>query len=174
MPLLNQLRGMYRIGPPGRLAAVPTSAQQPAPPMGGDMPGQPEPPPPPDDDEGWLSQSRKLIPGEALAGYIALQALAETATEPGNVRIVLAIVFLFVTFFLRYVGSQESESGGSKSVQWGVVIISGLSFVFLVYASGGQIVWHEPVADQQLYAQILAFALGIVGPYINKAFTKDS
>jgi hypothetical protein len=113
----------------------------------------------------WLEETRKLIPGEALAGYLSLQPIAKAAAQPQNVKIVLAIVFLIVTFVLRWFGTQDLNSTDpSKTVQIGAVAISVMSYVFLVYSTGGQLFWHHPLPDQQLYAQILAAALGILGP----------
>ena len=125
-----------------------------------------------DEDPGWLQQSRKLIPGEALAGYLSLQALANPglASNPQNIRIVLALVFAVVTILLRWLGSQDPNAPRpSKTVEWSVVLISTLSYVCLVYCTGGQLFWHARVADQELYAQIFAVALGILGPTIVSA-----
>jgi hypothetical protein len=125
-----------------------------------------------DEEPGWLQQSRKLIPGEALAGYLSLQALAnpKIASNPQNIRIILALVFAVVTILLRWLGSQDPNAPKpSKTVEWSVVALSTLSYVCLVYSTGGQIFWHAHVEDQELYAQIFAVALGILGPAIIKA-----
>jgi hypothetical protein len=120
---------------------------------------------PPQKEPSWLEDSRRLIPGEALAGYISLEAISATAVNPLNINIVLGIVFLVVTILLRWIGTQDPEADApALTAQWGVVLISALSFVFLVYATGGQIWWHQPVVDQKLYGQIFAAALGILGP----------
>lgn len=129
---------------------------------------------PVDDKEPWISQSRKLIPGEALAGYVSLQAVTELATDPANVAIVLALAFLALTLFLRYVGTQDAEAADPAStVQWPVVVVSGIAFVALVYATDGQIFWHEPLPDQAIYGQILAVVLGIGGPVAIGGLTKS-
>ncbi len=124
----------------------------------------------------WLKESRKLIPGEALAGYLSLQALAnpKIADDPRSVKIFLAIVFCLVTILLRWLGTQSSKAADPvRSVQWSAIVISTLSYIFLVYSTGGQIFWHNPVKDQQLYAQILSVALGILGPTIYRALPKS-
>jgi hypothetical protein len=105
----------------------------------------------------WINEVRVLIPGDALAAYVALQPIATTAANPENVRIVLALVFLVVTIVLRWIGTAG---------QYGVVLISALAYIALVYATGGQIFWHRPFPDQALYAQIVAVALGLLGPAI--------
>ena len=160
MALNDGIRGLYRIESAAAAPRPPAGKPaEEAPPAGKAAPQK----------EGWLKQSRKLIPGEALAGYLSFQALANAAADPMQAQVFLALVFLVVTLFLRYVGSQQPGTTGMKSVQWSVVFISGFSFVFLVYASGGQIWWHEPIPDQKFYAQILAFALGVIGPYLTKS-----
>jgi hypothetical protein len=123
--------------------------------------GEPEKP----EEPSWLKDSRKLIPGEALTGYIGLQSLAALAKNPENVRIVLAIVFCVVTIILSWVGTQDPKSPKpSTTTEFGVVLISTASYIALVYATGGQLYWHETIPDQTLYAQIVAAALGILGP----------
>jgi hypothetical protein len=113
----------------------------------------------------WLAEVQKLVPGEALAGYIALQPIASVAENPTNVKIVLALAFLVVTIFLRWVGSQDPGSPNpAQTAELPTVVISALSFICLVYATGGQLFWHQPVPDQSLYGQIGALALGAVGP----------
>lgn len=120
----------------------------------------------------WLTESRKLIPGEALAGYLSLQALGKIAQNPQNVGIFIALVFCVVTILLRWFGTQDPDAPRpSHTVQWTAVIISTLSYIFLVYASGGQLFWHRPFPDQKLYAQILSVALGILGPTLYRAFS---
>jgi hypothetical protein len=115
--------------------------------------------------QSWLTQARILIPGEALAGFIALQPVAAAADNPDNVKIVLAQVFLIVTIVLRWIGSEDATAPRPRrTAQVGVVVISALSYTLLVYATGGQIFWHHALPDQMRYAQILAAALGIVGP----------
>jgi hypothetical protein len=47
----------------------------------------------PSDTPDWLQYSRLLIPGEALSGYLGLQALAKGAVHPENFRIILALIF---------------------------------------------------------------------------------
>ena len=113
----------------------------------------------------WLSEVQKLVPGEALAAYIALQPVAAMAQHPGNVRIVLALVFLFVTIILKWIGTQDPAAADpARTTQRTAVAISAASFISLVYATGGQIFWHPPLADQALYGQIGAAAIGAVGP----------
>jgi hypothetical protein len=120
----------------------------------------------------WLRETSKLIPGEALAAYLSLQAVAQIAKHPANVKITLAIIFLLVTIILRWIGSQDPTNPKPRNTsQLGVVLISAFSFVFLVYASGGQIYWHNPFDDQQTYGQIAAAALGVVGPSLHKHFS---
>ncbi len=122
-----------------------------------------------EEEPGWLQQSRKLIPGEALAGYLSLQGLAKIGSNPDNIKIVIALVFGLVTVGLRWLGSQDPNAPEpSKTVQWTVVGISTLSYIFLVYCTGGQVFWHRRIQDQEIYAQIFAVALGILGPTIIK------
>jgi hypothetical protein len=119
------------------------------------------------DEPSWLSDSRKLIPGEALAGFLSLQPISKLAQKPGNVSVVLALAFLLVTILLRWIGTQDpTATDPKKTVEFPAVGISALSFISLVYATGGQIFWHSPVPDQQLYGQILAAVLGILGPVV--------
>jgi hypothetical protein len=119
----------------------------------------------------WLTESRKLIPGEALAGYLSLQPLAAIAKEPENLKIVLAMAFCAVTALLRWFGSQDPGAADPKrTTQAGVVVISTACFICLVYATGGQVFWHEKWPDQSLYGQIGAAALGILGPAIYRRF----
>ena len=130
----------------------------------------PQSPTPPPSKPSWLADSRKLIPGEALAGYISLEAISTNAVHPQNITIVLGLVFLMVTIVLRWIGTQDPEADApALTAQWGVVLISALSFVFLVYATGGQIWWHAPITDQKLYGQIFAAALGILGPSLYRS-----
>jgi hypothetical protein len=121
----------------------------------------------------WLEETRKLIPGEALAGYLSLQPIAKAAAHPQNVKIVLAIVFLVVTVVLRWYGTQDPTSADpSATAQIGAVAISALSYIFLVYSTGGQLFWHRTFSDQQLYAEISTAALGILGPSLFKRLFK--
>jgi len=121
----------------------------------------------------WLVESRKLIPGESLAGYLALQPLSKLAVNPVNIQIVLALVFLVVTFVLRVFASQDPDNPNpAKTTQWDAVFISTFSYIFLVYAMGNQVFWHAPITDQQLYGQIGAAALGILGPTLHKVFNQ--
>jgi hypothetical protein len=108
-----------------------------------------------------LEDYKKMIPGEALAGYISLQPLAAAAKQPEMARVVLALIFCIVTFVLRWIGTQDKAS---RKPQLGAVALGTISFVLLVYATGGQIYWHTPVTDQEFYAQILAAALSLIGP----------
>lgn len=117
-----------------------------------------------------LDDYKNLIPGEALAGYVALQAFAAGARNPENVRIVLALIFCAVAVGLRLIGTQDKVT---KRPQYGAVILGALSFVALVYATGGQIFWHTRAEDQEYYAQIFATALGILGPPIYSRFASD-
>jgi hypothetical protein len=164
MGALDTFRGTLRFGPttaPPKAAAGGSKRFQPSAETGRS-----------NEEPGWLEQSRKLIPGEALAGYLSLQALAnpKIASNPQNIRIVLALVFAVVTVLLRWLGSQDPNAPRpSKTVEWSVVALSTLSYVCLVYCTGGQIFWHARVEDQELYAQIFAVALGILGPAIIKA-----
>jgi len=122
----------------------------------------------------WLAESLKLIPGEALAGYLSLQALGKFAQNPANVNIFIALVFCFVTVVLRWFGTQDPTAPKpSHTVQWTAIIISTLSYILLVYSSGGQIFWHQPITDQKLYAQILSVALVILGPTVYKAISSS-
>ena len=124
---------------------------------------------------GWISGVRKLVPGEALAGYISLQALAKVAQDPARVAVILAITFLAVTLITRFLGTQDPRSETPwRTTQPLVVLLSGLSFVSLVYATGGQIFWHEAIVDQQLYGQIASVAIGAVGPPICDWVTRST
>lgn len=126
-----------------------------------------------DTEPSWLAYARILIPGEALAGYISLQSLEKLATHPENVQIFLALAFCCVTIVLRWIGTQDPNAADPrKTVDYAVVVISTLSYISLVYATGGQIFWHQPVVDQQLYAQIISCVLGILGPKIHAACAK--
>ena len=80
---------------------------------------------------------------------------------------VLALVFAVVTVVLRLLGTQDpTDPNPGGTTQFGVVAISALSFISLVYATGGQMWWHRPIDDQQLYGQIAAAALGLLGPTV--------
>ena len=130
---------------------------------------------PPNSEASWLADSRKLIPGEALAGYHSLQPLSKLAAHPANIVVVLALVFAVVTTVLRWIGTQDpTDNNAGGTTQWWVVLISLLSFVSLVYATGGQMWWHRPIDDQQLYGQIAAAALGLLGPTLyRRVLTKS-
>jgi hypothetical protein len=122
----------------------------------------------------WLTGVRKLVPGEALAGYVSLSALSETSKHPERVSVIIAIIFLFVAMTSRWLGSQDPDvAKPSQTAQPAVVLLSGLSFVSLVYATGGQIYWHPTVEDQKLYGQIASAAIGIVGPLICDRFARQ-
>ncbi|HEY0172378.1 MAG TPA: hypothetical protein VGB98_15255 [Pyrinomonadaceae bacterium] len=158
---IDKFRGTLRVGsrqavPAARGARVPgdLGAARDAGAGGGGEPGG---------ESSLLSDYKNLIPGEALAGYVALQAFAEGAKNPDNVRIVLAIIFCVVAVVLRLIGTQDRTT---KRPQYGAVILGAVSFILLVYATGGQIFWHRAVEDQTFYAQIFASALGILGPPI--------
>jgi hypothetical protein len=110
-----------------------------------------------------LDDYKKLIPGEALAAYVALQALAEKAENPDNVRIVLALACCLLTVFLRWIGTQHETT---RKPQYGAVIFAAVAFILLVYAAGGQIIWHPRFPDQQYYAQIVATILGVIVPVL--------
>jgi hypothetical protein len=114
-----------------------------------------------------LDDYKKLIPGEALAAYIALQALAEQAENPVNVSIVLAISCCLLTIFLRWVGTQDRVT---RRPQYWAVLFAAVAFVLLVYAAGGQIFWHQKITDQQFYAQIFATVLGVIVPLVYGRF----
>jgi hypothetical protein len=119
----------------------------------------------------WLSDAGKLIPGEALTGYLSLQILTRAAQQPQNVGIVLALAFLVVTIVTRWFGSQDPTAiDPQPTTQPAVVVIAALSYVALVYATGGQVAWHDPIADQQLYGQIAAGAIGALGPTVARRF----
>ena len=121
----------------------------------------------------WLSDAKKLIPAESLAGYLALQPASLVAKNPENVKVVLADVFLAVTFVVALYGSQDPKSRSPmQSSQPIIVLMSCLCFVSLVYAVGGQITWHWPIVDQALYGQISTAALGICSPYICRRAVK--
>jgi hypothetical protein len=118
-------------------------------------------------NEDWLARARVLIPGEGLAAYIALQPLAAIAKHPDNVKVVLALVFLVVTIAIRWLGTEDPRKGPTwRHPDYAVIAISALSYVFLVYATGNQIFWHRPIDDQQLYGQVAATGLGVIGPLI--------
>ena len=109
-----------------------------------------------------LDDARKMIPGEALAGYVALQAFVAKTDSPEDAAIVLALVFLVVTFVLRFFGTQDPDATRpARTTQWIVVVSSVVAFVALVYASGGRIWWHRTIANQTFYGQVAATALGI-------------
>jgi hypothetical protein len=110
-----------------------------------------------------LDDYKKLIPGEALAAYVALQAVAEKAENPGNVRIVLALACCLLTVFLRWVGTQDKAT---RKPQYGAVLFAAVAFILLVYAAGGQVFWHPRFPDQQYYAQIIATILGVAVPIL--------
>lgn len=163
---IDKFRGTLRVG--DRQVVPESAARGPmAPSVPGDLSVRPE-----DDStrgggestrEGSsvLDDYKKLIPGEALAAYVALQAVAEKAENPANVRIVLALACCLLTVLLRWVGTQDRTT---KKPQYGAVIFAGVAFILLVYAAGGQIFWHARVPDQQFYAQIAAAILGVLVP----------
>lgn len=156
MANLESIRGMFRLDEVGHKPNLDDFRLQSA-----DSEQTPQAP--------WLRESSKLIPGEALAAYLSLQSVARIASRPENVKIVLAIVFLAVTIVLRWLGSQDpAAQDANKTTQPWVIVISAVSYVFLVYASGGQIFWHRPIPDQQIYGQIAAAALGVLGPAIHR------
>jgi hypothetical protein len=121
----------------------------------------------------WLTDASKLIPGEALTGYLSLQILTRAAQQPQTVGIVLALTFLVVTIVTRWFGSQDPNAADPQpTTQPVVVAIAALSYIALVYATGGQVAWHAPIADQQLYGQIAAGAIGALGPTLARRFSR--
>jgi hypothetical protein len=77
---------------------------------------------PSNSESSWLADSRKLIPGEALAGYLSFQATSKLAKHPVNIVVVLALVFAAVTIVLRWVGTQDpTAKNPGGTTQWWVV-----------------------------------------------------
>jgi hypothetical protein len=125
---------------------------------------------------------QKLIPGEALAGYVmSLGVLVSSAAAPGSpaalalnnpgapdmLACVLAWLFLGVTIFLRVFGSMDPQAASPTStIQWPVVIFSALAFCALVYASGQQFWLHPHFAYQQQFGTAAATVLGIIVPVL--------
>lgn len=116
--------------------------------------------------ESAIAEARKLIPGEVLVVYISLLPITDTAANPGDAKIILALIFTALTIISRWIGSQKTGNSAKSKTQFGVVAISTLSFISLVYSMGGQIWWHSPIPDQKIYAQFFAGALGVLGPQI--------
>jgi hypothetical protein len=113
----------------------------------------------------FLDNARKLIPAEAVAAYISCNGLAAATANPRRFEIVVALVFLVVAVWLRLIGSRPSTAktflDGVQPLTIGVCF---LAYIALVYASGGQIWFHDPIADQEFYGQIASIATGILAP----------
>jgi len=95
-----------------------------------------------------MEQTQKLVPGEAMAGYLGLSATfpAMIVGETRQLALgVLAMAFLLVTMALRYWGTRVTDVDGRSRSEWHAVLISGLAFVAFVYASGQQMWVHAPM-----------------------------
>lgn len=130
-----------------------------------------------------LEGAQKLVPGEALAGYVSLCSSAELVQNLGtgqagapavplapgsSMQVLLALAFLAVTIFLRVLGTMDPRAARPvTTIQWWVVIFSALAFIALVYATRGQIWWHAAFGsaeEQRFLGQAAAAVLGIVVP----------
>lgn len=171
---IDKFRGTLRVGErPVVPAPAPRAPSSPSAPMAPQAPGDPgvvrdidstqSGRGPAGESSSILDDYKKLIPGEALAAYVALQAVAEKAENPGNVRIVLALACCLLTVFLRWVGTQDKAT---RKPQYGAVLFAAVAFILLVYAAGGQVFWHPRFPDQQYYAQIIATILGVAVPIL--------
>jgi energy-coupling factor transporter transmembrane protein EcfT len=76
----------------------------------------------------WLTRLVKLVPSEVIAVYLAGVELAKTWLG------IWAFICLLLVFVARTLGTKEQ----GKPIQWVAVLVSIISFVIWIYATGGE------------------------------------
>ena len=89
----------------------------------------------------YVDKVIKLIPSEVLVAYIAVKGLFPNTADPLSFDSRFLPIWTLIGFGLviisRIFGTRENTGSGSvKTVQWGVVAISSISFLIWAYAMG--------------------------------------
>ena len=107
----------------------------------------------------------KLVPAEVLALYVALKVVA--AGFPG----IWALVCLLLVLLVRTIGTKQA----GKPIQWIAVVVSSVSFILWVYATGGHFfTWKLPASPEDVAKNAqgaVSVAIGVwtfVVPYFYK------
>ena len=99
----------------------------------------------------YLVKLGKLLPADVTSLYLTFYG--QGATNAGF-RMAWPTICLLVTVLLRIWGTREPGASAFKSVktaQWGVVIVTGVSFVLWVLAAGHPFAGFEVSAADQIW-----------------------
>jgi len=106
----------------------------------------------------WLARIVKLVPSEVIAVYLAGASAAKTWL--GN----WAFVCLILVVIARALGTKE----GKQPVQWLGVIVSFISFIIWIYATGGFIFTWKLPANMEGLASIAVLVWTFLVPFFYK------
>ena len=124
----------------------------------------------------YLERLVKLIPAEVLGVYLTIR---NAASEDGEVNILethpwVPVLGLFLVILVRIMGTRipiiQTVSGQEVkrwNVEWGVVIISSISFFIWVYAMGDAFPLIREIDDNVVISSMVALWTFVI-PYFYK------
>lgn len=112
---------------------------------------------PADEGDPWLTRLVKLVPSEVIAVYLAGAELAKTWLG------IWAFICLLLVFVARTLGTREQ----GEPVQWIAVLVSAVSFVIWIYATGGYF-FDLTLPPDRGFASIAVLLWTFLVPYFYK------